>query len=50
MNNVGNFSPCPGCDEIGFSIQVWHEGEQMMQCGNEDCRVQEYSRMPEESV
>lgn len=37
------YPPCPGCGEVGFSVQVWHEGEQQWQCNNDDCRVSEYS-------
>ena len=41
------FPPCPGCREVGFSVQKWtvdHDGEevQMWQCDNTDCRVEEY--------
>jgi hypothetical protein len=36
------FSPCPGCGTIGFTVQVWVEGTQMMQCDENDCRVQKY--------
>lgn len=46
------FSPCPGCGEVGFSIQAW-SGErtpenQLMQCDEDDCRVDEYFQITEE--
>jgi Zn ribbon nucleic-acid-binding protein len=40
---IEGFSPCPACENIGFTIQVWNENdEQMMQCPTDDCRVEEY--------
>jgi len=42
------FSPCPGCDNIGFSVQVFESTEngevQLMKCSepNANCRVSEY--------
>lgn len=45
---VGGFSPCPACGEIGFSIQAWSDGEKMMQCSTEDCRVDQYAEIPPE--
>jgi len=35
-------SPCPGCGQVGFSVEVWFEGVKMMQCAIDDCRVHEY--------
>lgn len=41
------FPPCPGCGQEGFSVQIWEVDEdgndvQMWECGNRDCRVNQY--------
>jgi len=40
------FTPCPGCGVIGFTVQVWVGGIQMMNCGEDGCRVHEYEPKP----
>lgn len=49
MSQTSDFSPCPGCGNIGFTVQAW-VGErkpenQMMQCSSDDCRVKEYQKI-----
>ncbi len=46
---INRYSRCPGCGEIGQTVQTWVEPVdgppiQMMQCPNnaERCRVEEY--------
>jgi len=41
-----HFTPCPGCGTIGFTVQVWVGGVQMMDCDDDDCRVHEYEPRP----
>jgi hypothetical protein len=46
---IDHFTPCPGCGTIGFTVQVWVGNTQMMQCGDNDCRVHEYKPLPANS-
>jgi len=45
-----HFTPCPGCDSIGHTVQVWIGEMQMMECGDNDCRVHEYEPRPIDSA
>lgn len=46
---IDTFTPCPGCGDVGHTIQTWEEPVdgrpiQLMDCPNprSECRVSEY--------
>lgn len=43
-DHPAGFPPCPGCGNVGHSIQVWagEDETQLWNCDTDSCRVHEY--------